>query len=161
VRNLIVCSAAVFVLAISVIVAISVLPPVPTRWAPESHYPLYDEISAIQADLLVNITDSNFPAGAVRECQFIELREEDSGDYFQTTVDYLVFQTGQGVHGDIDALVEIYNEPDSRGEFVVEVSRLCWHELTVSYKGRVEVVFPAVKGDGVLSLGYFTCRVAP
>ncbi len=126
--------------------------------APKGHLPLYAEIYQIKERLLVNITDPDFPSTGIRECEWYELREEDSGDYFQTTVDFWVFQKGQGTHGDIEAFVEIYNAPDNSSVFVVEVARFCWNELTVSFDGVSKVVFPEVNGD-VLSYGYKTFNV--
>jgi len=125
---------------------------------PKRHLPLYTEIYQIKDRLLVNITDSNFPSTGIRECEWYELREEDSGDYFQTTVDFWVFQKGQGTDGDMEAFVEIYNEPDNSSVFVVEVARLCWNELTVSLDGSPVVVFPRVTEDA-LSYGYITFNV--
>jgi hypothetical protein len=123
------------------------------------HLPLYDEITEIKERLTVTITEPNF-TNPVRVCDFYGLREEDSGDYFQTTVNYWVFQHGQGKHGDIEAFVEIYNVQDKTDEFVIEITRNSWSELTVFYGGSELVKFPAVHND-TLSLGYFTCRVAP
>lgn len=126
----------------------------------QNHLPLYEDIVAIKNKLLVNITDAEFPETGIRECIFFELREEDSEDYFQTTVDYWVFQDGQGMNGDIEAWVEIYNKPDNSTAFVVEVARFCWYELTVSYDGIKKCVFPKITND-TLSLGYRTFEVIP
>jgi hypothetical protein len=125
---------------------------------PKRHLPLYDEIYQIKDRLLVNITDSDFPSTGTRECEWYKLREEDSEDYFQTTVNFWVFQRGQGIHGDIEAFVEIYNKPDQTDVFVVEVTRNCWNELTVSLDGSPRAVFPRVTED-VLSYGYITFEV--
>lgn len=125
----------------------------------EEHLPLYQEITNIKNRLTVNITEADF-TNPVRVCDFYELREEDSGDYFQTTVNYWVFQHGQEEHGDIEAFVEIYNVPDRTDLFIVEVSRNCWNELTVSLDGSTVVVFPTITRNE-LSLGYITFEVAP
>jgi hypothetical protein len=127
-------------------------------FTPKRHLPLYDEIYQIKDRLLVNITDPDFPSTGIRECEWYELREEDSGDYFQTTVNFWVFQPGQGIHGDIEAFVEIYNYPNDSSLFIVEVARNCWNELTVSLDGATKVVFPKVTED-VLSYGYMTFNV--
>ncbi len=127
--------------------------------AEKTHYPLYEEIYQIKDRLLINITDPAFPATGIRECIWYELREEDSGDFFQTTVNFWVFQDGQGVHGDIEAFVEIYNVPNCSDTFVIEVARNCWFELTASYEGVPFVVFPTVERDE-LSLGYITHTVS-
>jgi hypothetical protein len=125
---------------------------------PKRHFPLYREINEVKDRVLVNITDSNFPPTGIRECEWNELREEDSGDYFQTTVNFMVFQAGQGVHGDIEAFVEIYNKPNQSDAFVVEVSRNCWNELTISLDGSPIVVFPRVT-ENTMSYGYMTFEV--
>ena len=125
----------------------------------EEHLPLYQEITNIKNRLTVNITEADF-TNPVRVCDFYELREEDSGDYFQTTVNYWVFQHGQEEHGDIEAFVEIYNVPDRTDLYIVEVSRNCWNELTVSLDGSTVVVFPSITRNE-LSLGYITfeCQI--
>jgi C1A family cysteine protease len=125
----------------------------------EGHLPLYQEITAIKNRLTVNITEANF-TNPVRVCDFYELREEDSEDYFQTTVNYWVFQHGQEEHGDIEAFVEIYNVPNRTDLYIVEVTRNCWYELTVSLDGATVVVFPTITRNE-LSLGYMTFEVAP
>jgi hypothetical protein len=142
------------------LVAICIL----TLWAlqpqsPKQHYPLYDEITAIKDRLSITITEPSF-TNPVRECDFYELREEDSGDYFQTTVDYWVFQHGQEEHGDIEAYVEIYNEPDRTDLFTIEIARFCWNELTVSFDGYTVDVFPTITSDG-FNPGYITFKVKP
>lgn len=122
-----------------------------------THLPLYDEITAIKDRLSVTITEEGF-TNPVLDCDFYELREEDSEDYFQTTVNYWVFQHGQETKGDIEAFVEIYNAPDSSDLFIVEVARNCWFELTVSLDDFPVVVFPTIT-ENVLSLGYITFEV--
>jgi hypothetical protein len=122
------------------------------------HLPLYEKIVAIKNRLTINITEANF-TNPVRLCDFYELREEDSEDYFQTTVNFWVFQHGQETHGDIEAYVEIYNLPDRTDVFIVEVARSCWYELTVSLDNVPVVVFPTVTSN-TLSRGYITFEVA-
>lgn len=123
------------------------------------HLPLYEEITAIKDRLTINITEPGFP-NDVPVCDFFELREEDSEDYFQTTVNYWVFQNGQETKGDIEAFVEIYNAPDRTDLFIVEVARNCWNELTVSLDDETKVVFPTIT-ENVLSPGYITFEVEP
>ncbi len=125
----------------------------------KQHYALYREIYQIKERLLINITDLAFPSTGTRECIWFELREEDSGDYNQTTVNFWVFQDGQEKHGDIEAFVEIYNVPNCSDRFVIEITRNCWFELTASYEGKQFVVFPSVTGNE-LSYGYMTYEVA-
>jgi hypothetical protein len=137
-----------------VIITLVVLALQSTKMIPESHLPLYEEITAIKNRLTVNITETDF-SNPVRVCDFYELREEDSEDYFQTTVDYWVFQHGQQEHGDIEAFVEIYNVPNRTDLFVVEIARFCWNELTVSLDGSVKEVFRTIT-ENMLSPGYTT-----
>ena len=123
------------------------------------HLPLYEKITAIKDRLTINITEPGFP-NPTPECDFYELREEDSGDYFQTTVNYWVFQNGQETKGDIEAFVEIYNVPDRTDLFIVEVARNCWFELTVNLDDETVVVFPTIT-ENTLSPGYITFEVEP
>ena len=123
----------------------------------KNHYPLYKEIYDIRNRIVINISEPNF-SNPVRTCEWYELREEDSGDYFQTTVNFWVFQAGQGKHGDIEAFVEIYNVPNRTDRFIIEVTRNSWFELTAYYKGESFVVFPTVTGNN-LTLGYITYEV--
>jgi ATP sulfurylase len=67
---------------------------IPNSATEKKHYPLYDKIYTIKNRIIVNITDPNFLSTGKRECIWFELREEDSGDYFQTTVNFWVFQDG-------------------------------------------------------------------
>ena len=122
------------------------------------HNPLYKEIYDIKNRIQINLTDPNFPSTGKRECIWYELREENSSDYFQTTVNFWVFQDGKGAHGDIEAFVEIYNVPNRTDRFIIEVTRNCWFELTAYYNGEPFVVFPAVTGNE-LSYGYMTYEV--
>ena len=122
------------------------------------HYDLYEEIYEIKDRILIKITDPEFPPTGIRECIWFELREEDSEDYNQTTVNFWVFQDGQGLHGDIEAFVEIYNVPNVTDRFVIEITRNCWFELTAYYNGEPFVVFPKVTKNE-LSYGYMTYEV--
>jgi hypothetical protein len=120
--------------------------------------PLHDEITAIKNRLTVRITESNF-TNPVRDCDFYEVRQQESDEYTQTTINYQVFQHGKETRGDIEEFVEIYNDEKDAGVFVVEVARNCWNELTVYLDGSVKVVFPTVASNDVVSLGYITFRI--
>jgi hypothetical protein len=120
---------------------------IPNSATEKKHYPLYNEIYAIKDRLLVNITDPNFPSTGKRECIWFELREENSSDYFQTTVNFWVFQDGQQKHGDIEAFVEIYNVPNRTDRFVIEITRNCWFELAAYFNGEPFMVFSTVTGN--------------
>jgi hypothetical protein len=93
-----------------------------------------------------------------RVLQWISMRNSSSGDYYQKSMEYLCFWEGQGANGEWEAVVSIYNVPDSNSTFVVEVSRFTWHELQVKLDGDVVANFPQVTNDTV-SLGYCTFRV--
>ncbi len=60
-----------------------------------------------------------------------------------------------------EAVVSIYNDPYNSSEYVVEVSRFTWHELTISFDSKTKFVFPEVTKDETPSLGYMTFRVTP
>jgi hypothetical protein len=123
----------------------------------KEHFQLYKEIYNVKDRIQIKITEPNF-TNPQRICEWYELREEDSGDYFQTTVNFWVFQAGQKEHGDIEAFVEIYNVPNRTDRFIIEVTRNCWFELTAYYNGEPFVVFPTVTGNN-LTLGYMTYEV--
>jgi hypothetical protein len=93
-----------------------------------------------------------------RVLQWISMRNSSSGDYYQKSMEYLCFWEGQGANGEWEAVVSIYNVPDSKSVFVVEVSRFTWHELQVKLDGEVVADFPQVSKD-TISLGYYTFRV--
>jgi len=140
-------------LLVGVTVGIFSTGPNPTN----QHYPLYTEIYDIKDRITIKITEPNF-TNPERVCDWYELREEDSGDYNQTTVNFWVFQHGQQTHGDIEAFVEIYNVPDRTDRFVIEIARNCWFELTAYYNGDPFVVFPTVT-ENSLAPGYITYEV--
>jgi hypothetical protein len=94
-----------------------------------------------------------------RTLQWISMRNSSSGDYYQKSMEYLCFWEGKGASGEWQAVVSIYNSPDSTSDFVVEVSRFTWHELQVKLDGVVVADFPQVCNDTV-SLGYCTFHVA-
>jgi hypothetical protein len=150
----------IFFACIFLIIALLSVNIVLTFWKPaQTSLPLYKEITAIKDRLTVEITQQNF-TNPVTVCDFYEVRQQESDEYFQTTINYQVFQHGKETRGDIEAFVEIYNDPDEPNVFVVEVARNCWNELTVYLDGSVKTVFPNVTEDDVPSLGYITFRVA-
>ena len=122
------------------------------------HYDLYEEIYEIKNRMQVKITDPEFPSTGIRDCIWFELREEDADEYNQTTVNFWLFQDGKGMHGDIEAFVEIYNVENSTEMFTIEITRNCWFELTAYYNGEPFVVFPKVT-ENELSYGYMTYTV--
>ena len=118
----------------------------------------YAEITEVKKHLSIVITDPNF-TNPVRECDFVEMRRQMSDEYFQATIDYEVFQNGKGIHGDIEAFVEIHNDPNQWRYFHVEVTRLSWSELTIYLDGKSIAIFPTVEHDLTPSIGYMTIPV--
>lgn len=91
--------------------------------------------------------------------QWISMRNSSSGDYYQKSMEFLCFWSGQGANGEWEAVISIYNSPNSTTDFVVEVSRFTWHSLEVTLDGNVMASFPQVSND-TISLGYATFRVS-
>ena len=102
--------------------------------------------------------DPDFPDPENRVLGLYSMRNSSSSDYYQKSMEYLCFWEGQGANGEWEAVLSIYNVPDSTSVFVVEVSRFTWHELQVMLDGEVVADFPQVSNDTV-SLGYCTFRV--
>jgi hypothetical protein len=93
-----------------------------------------------------------------RVLQWISMRNSSSGDYYQKSMEYLCFWEGQGANGEWEAVVSIYNSPNSTSDFVVEVARFTWHEIQVKFEGVVMADFLQVSNDTV-STGYCTFHV--
>jgi len=113
--------------------------------------------SSVKNRVVVYNADPEFTGNRV--LQWISSRNSSSGDYYQKSMEYLCFWEGQGANGEWEAIVSIYNSPDSTTDFVVEVSRFTWHEIQVKLDGVVVADFPQVHNDTV-SLGYYTFHVA-
>jgi len=94
-----------------------------------------------------------------RILQWISMRNSSSGDYYQKSMEYLCFWEGRGADGEWEAVVSIYNSPNSTSDFVVEVARFTWHQIEVKLDGEGVYDFPLVYNDTV-SLGYRTFHVA-
>ena len=94
-----------------------------------------------------------------RTLQWISMRNSSSGDYYQKSMEFLCFWSGQGANGEWEAVISIYNLPDNKSDFVVEVSRFTWHELHVLLDGNIMVDFPQVTND-TTSPGYATFHVS-
>jgi hypothetical protein len=73
-------------------------------------------------------------------------------------MEFLCFWPGQGANGEWEAVISIYNVPNSTSDFVVEVARFTWHSLQVTLDGNVTASFPQVTND-TISLGYATFHV--
>ena len=113
--------------------------------------------SSVKNRVVVYNADPEFTGNRV--LQWISMRNSSSGDYYQKSMEYLCFWEGQGANGEWQAVVSIYNSPNSTSDFVVEVSRFTWHEIQVKLDGVVVADFPQVSNDAV-SVGYTTFHVA-
>lgn len=112
----------------------------------------------IKDRLAVVNTDPAFTGN--RTLQWISMRNSSSGDYYQKSMEFLCFWSGQGANGEWQAVISIYNSPNSTSDFVVEVSRFTWHSLEVTLDGNVMATFPQVTTD-TTSFGYATFHVTP
>lgn len=114
---------------------------------------------SVKERVVVNNTDPDFPDPDNRILGWYSMRNSSSNDYYQKSMEWLMFWEGQGANGEWEAVVSIYNVPNSTSEFVVEVSRFTWNSLDVLLDGEVVVSFPEVEEDTV-SLGYTTFQVS-
>jgi hypothetical protein len=73
-------------------------------------------------------------------------------------MEYLGFWKGQGANGEWQAVISIYNIPDSTSNYIVEVARFTWHSLEVKLNDQVKATFPQVTND-TTSIGYATFQV--
>lgn len=112
----------------------------------------------IKDRLAVVNTDPNFSYPSHRVLQWISMRNSTSHDYYQKSMEFLCFWPGQGANGEWEAVVSIYNVPNSTSDFVVEAARFTWHSLQVTLDGNVMASFPQVTND-TTSLGYATFHV--
>jgi hypothetical protein len=113
----------------------------------------------IKNRLAIINTDPNFPEPKNNVLGWYSMRNSSSGDYYQKSMEFLCFWEGQGTNGEWEAVVSIYNSPNSTTNFVVEVSRFTWHSLNVTLDGNVRAIFPQVTND-TISLGYTTFSVS-
>jgi len=112
--------------------------------------------TSVKERITVYNADPEFKGNRV--LQWISMRNSSSGDYYQKSMEYLCFWEGQGANGEWQAVVSIYNSPDSTTDFVVEAARFTWHRIQIWLDGEVKVDFPQVRNDTV-SLGYCTFQV--
>jgi hypothetical protein len=111
----------------------------------------------IKDRLAVVNTDPAFTGN--RTLEWISMRNSSSSDYYQKSMEFLCFWSGRGANGEWEAVVSIYNSPNSKTDFVVEVARFTWHSLEISLDHKVEASFPQVTQD-TSSLGYATFHVS-
>lgn len=103
-------------------------------------------------------SDPDFPDPDNRVLGWYSMRNSSSCDYYQKSMEFLCFWEGRGADGEWEAVVSIYNVPNSTSDFVVEVSRFTWHSLEVKLDGSVVAEFPQVT-ENTVSLGYCTFEV--
>lgn len=118
--------------------------------------------SDIKNRLAVINTDPEFSDPTHRVLQWISMRNSSSApwdNYYQKSMEWLCFWEGQGANGEWEAVVSIYNSPNSTTNFVIEVSRFTWHSLKVTLDGNVKAIFPQVTND-TISFGYTTFSVS-
>jgi hypothetical protein len=120
-----------------------------------------DEVQAfnsIRDRVAVYNTDPDFPGD--RALEWISMRNSSSApwDPPQKSMEYLCFWQGRGANGEWEAVVSIYNAPNSTSDYVVEVSRFTWHSIEVRLDGKIMAAFPQVSNDTV-SLGYTSFHV--
>ncbi len=115
----------------------------------------------IKDRLTVNNTTPDFPDPEHRVLGWYSLRNSSSNDYYQKSMEFLLFWEGRGVDGEWEAVCCIYNVPNSTSEFVVEFSKFTWGSMEIRLDGVVMAEFPQVEADDMPSLAYVTFRVYP
>ena len=96
-----------------------------------------------------------------RGLQWISMRNSTSApwdNYYQKSMEFLCFWSGQGASGEWEAVVSIYNKPNSTSVFVVEFSRFTWHSLDLIIDGVVMHSFPQVTDNGAHD-GYYSTEI--
>ena len=110
----------------------------------------------IQNRVSVYNTDPAFTGD--RNLQWISMRNSTSHDYYQKSMEYLCFWSGQEANGEWEAVVSIYNSPNSTTDYIVEVSRFTWHSLEVRLDDKIMASFPQITKD-TISVGYTSFHV--
>ena len=114
----------------------------------------------IKDRLAVVNTDPDFPDPDNRVLGWYSMRNSSSGDYYQKSMEFLLFWEGQGANGEWEAVISIYNVPNETDAFVVEFSRFTWHSLEVTLDDVPIVSVPQVSNNTV-AVGYMTFDVIP
>ncbi len=115
-----------------------------------------EKFQIIRDRVYIYNTDPNFTG--TRLLEWISMRNSSSHDYYQKSIEYLCFWSGQGANGEWEAVASIYNAPNSTSDYVVEVSRFTWHSIEVRLDGKIMASFPQVTND-TTSIGYVTFHV--
>jgi hypothetical protein len=88
------------------------------------------------------------------------MRNSSSKDYYQKSMEFLMFWEGRGADGEWEAVISIYNVPDRSDDFVVEFSRFTWNSIRITLDGAPMAEFQRIQNDTV-SLAYTTFHVTP
>lgn len=126
-----------------------------TSWELQTWFGIKNRVSIINTD-----PDFPDPNPDNRILGWYSMRNSSSGDYYQKSMEFLCFWEGQGANGEWEAVVSIYNAPNSKSDFVVEVSRFTWHSLEVILDNKTIAEFPQITKDTV-STGYTSFHVIP
>jgi hypothetical protein len=107
-------------------------------------------------------TDPNFadPDPKNRVLGWYSMRNSSSNDYYQKSMEFLLFWEGRGADGEWEAVISIYNAPDRTDDFVVEFSRFTWNSIRITLDGVPIADFERIQNDTV-SLAYTTFHVTP
>jgi hypothetical protein len=107
-------------------------------------------------------TDSNFadPDPKNRILGWYSMRNSSSNDYYQKSMEFLLFWEGRGADGEWEAVISIYNSPNRTDDFVVEFSRFTWNSVRITLDGVPMANFDRIQNDTV-SLAYTTFHVTP
>jgi hypothetical protein len=122
-----------------------------TDWELQTWLGIKDRLAVVNTDPVFSDPDN-------RILGWYSMRNSSSGDYNQKSMEFLMFWEGQGANGEWEAVISIYNSPNSKTDFVIEVSRFTWHSLEVTLDNKVIATFPQVTND-TTSLGYATFRL--
>jgi peptidoglycan hydrolase CwlO-like protein len=110
----------------------------------------------------INVYNPSPNYTGLRTLQWVSMRNSSSApwDPYMKSMEFLLFQPGQGADGEWQAVLSIYNVPNSTSDYVVEVSRFTWWEMQVKLDGNVIADFPQVASDNAPSLSYMTFHVS-
>jgi len=114
----------------------------------------------IKNRLQVINTDPDFPDPEHRVLGWYSMRNSSSGDYYQKSMEFLLFWEGRGADGEWEAVCCIYNVPNRTDDFVVEFCRFTWNSLKITLDDYTIAEFPEIHNDTV-SLAYTTFHVTP
>ena len=86
--------------------------------------------NSVKDRVVVYNSDPEFPDPDNRVLGWYSMRNSSSSDYYQKSMEYLCFWEWQGENGEWEAVVSIYNSPDSTSDFV----QALWSNLRSPFK---------------------------